>query len=378
MKMNSKTKFTIFIAFFSISLIFIQSNQSFASETLDIQGDLPFSLKIPQNWLYEKNVSFSNSGWALTLYDSQDWSISTDISQYEAPISLNSFSQDEIIETSFLSAYYVCQDNVYEKIPFDELDSRIQNLLLYHHQKELSEFFTDLEDVYEWYSYVSEDELKEFFAPKIIDSNAPVLEPIPEIDQYLQGDMCSDFIPIEYEIIETENYIRYQIFYTWKQNFADGTYFDHFSTSDDIIINSKSKSYVINFDTKSSYDDYYSHLQSIDQIISSLKILEPNLLEESKISQDTKTQVGLWASDTSSNFEMYYEIEYLVNEGIMDRPSFLSQIHEIKVNSVPEWLKNIALWYYEGQLTDDEFLNMLSYLINEKFIKFEILDKIEF
>ena len=65
---------------------------------------------------------------------------------------------------------------------------------------------------------------------------------------------------------------------------------------------------VINFNTKSSYSDYYSHLQSIDQIISSLKILESNLLKESKISQDTKTQVGLWASDASSNFEMYYEI----------------------------------------------------------------------
>ena len=112
---------------------------------------------------------------------------------------------------------------------------------MYHHQKELGELFTDLEDVYEWYFYVSEDELKEFFAPKIIDPNAPALESIPEIDQYLQGDMCSDFIPIEYEIVETENYIRYQIFYTWKQNFVDGTYFDHFSTSDDIIINSKSK-----------------------------------------------------------------------------------------------------------------------------------------
>jgi len=36
--------------------------------------------------------------------------------------------------------------------------------------------------------------------------------------------------------------------------------------------------------------------------------------------------------------------------------------------TVPEWIKNNAKWWSSGQITDSEFLNGISYLINEKII----------
>ena len=39
-----------------------------------------------------------------------------------------------------------------------------------------------------------------------------------------------------------------------------------------------------------------------------------------------------------------------------------------QANVVPEWIKNNAKWWSSGQITDSEFLNGVSYLINEKII----------
>ncbi len=37
--------------------------------------------------------------------------------------------------------------------------------------------------------------------------------------------------------------------------------------------------------------------------------------------------------------------------------------------SVPDWVKNNARWWADGQLSEKEFLNGLEWLINEKIIR---------
>lgn len=39
--------------------------------------------------------------------------------------------------------------------------------------------------------------------------------------------------------------------------------------------------------------------------------------------------------------------------------------------SVPEWIKNTALWYGEGTITETEFLNAIKFLIENKIIVIE-------
>jgi len=41
---------------------------------------------------------------------------------------------------------------------------------------------------------------------------------------------------------------------------------------------------------------------------------------------------------------------------------------ELFFQTVPDWIKNNAKWWSSGQITDSEFLNGISYLINEKII----------
>ncbi len=43
--------------------------------------------------------------------------------------------------------------------------------------------------------------------------------------------------------------------------------------------------------------------------------------------------------------------------------------------SVPEWVKNTALWYGEGAISEGEFLNMIKFLIENKVIVVEIAEE---
>ena len=42
--------------------------------------------------------------------------------------------------------------------------------------------------------------------------------------------------------------------------------------------------------------------------------------------------------------------------------------------SVPDWIKNTALWYGEGSITETEFLNAIKFLIENDIISIEIVE----
>ena len=35
---------------------------------------------------------------------------------------------------------------------------------------------------------------------------------------------------------------------------------------------------------------------------------------------------------------------------------------------IPDWFGNVALWWSEGEISDDEFVNSVQYLLDEKII----------
>jgi hypothetical protein len=38
------------------------------------------------------------------------------------------------------------------------------------------------------------------------------------------------------------------------------------------------------------------------------------------------------------------------------------------IEKIPSWVKNIFVWYGEGIVSEDELLNAIKYLINEKIL----------
>ena len=52
-----------------------------------------------------------------------------------------------------------------------------------------------------------------------------------------------------------------------------------------------------------------------------------------------------------------------------------STINIANAESVPEWVKNNALWYGQGAVSETEFLNAIKFLINEGVIVLETTEK---
>ncbi len=55
--------------------------------------------------------------------------------------------------------------------------------------------------------------------------------------------------------------------------------------------------------------------------------------------------------------------------------SFL--FYDVSAESVPEWVRNTALWYGEGNISETEFLNLVKFLIENQIIVVDIEGVVE-
>ena len=105
-------------------------------------------------------------------------------------------------------------------------------------------------------------------------------------------------------------------------------------------------------------------------------ILVPNSsAQDAQIPNWIKNVAGWWASGVISENEFLTGIEYLINNNIILLDSvpcndkIQSQYGDTK--SVPDWIKNNAIWWSENLIGDIDFINGLQYLIEYKIIKID-------
>ena len=97
------------------------------------------------------------------------------------------------------------------------------------------------------------------------------------------------------------------------------------------------------------------------------------------IPKDTKYVSEFWIDGGINDVEFLTSITYFIREqGKTRMISF--EIFEDSQNydkfSIPDWLKNNVSWWIDGYISDQDFINGLEYLINEKIL--ELLFKIRF
>ena len=90
--------------------------------------------------------------------------------------------------------------------------------------------------------------------------------------------------------------------------------------------------------------------------------------EDIQIPDWIKSVAGWWANDEISENEFSAGIEYLINNNIISLNFVPCHAAQNQTNSlstsIPNWIKNNAKWWSEGQIDDRTFANGIEFLIN--------------
>ena len=100
-------------------------------------------------------------------------------------------------------------------------------------------------------------------------------------------------------------------------------------------------------------------------------VLIPNSLaqEDSQIPGWIKNVAEWWANDEISENEFLAGIEYMINNNIISLANTpCGGFDTSSTTAVPDWLKNTAGWWSEDLIEDIEFINGLEYLITKQII----------
>ena len=109
---------------------------------------------------------------------------------------------------------------------------------------------------------------------------------------------------------------------------------------------------------------------------SNIFILNSSAQEETKIPNWIKNVAGWWADDEISEKEFLTGIEYFINNNIISLPfmpcgmaaatAALDPTLEEKL--IPDWVKNVAGWWATDKIEDADFTNGLEYLIKKDIL----------
>ena len=117
-------------------------------------------------------------------------------------------------------------------------------------------------------------------------------------------------------------------------------------------------------------------------LILSFSLIGSGILVPNSSAQDTqipdwiRNVAGWWAIGDISENEFLTGIEYLINNNII-LIDFVPCNYEIQnqtispSKSVPDWIKNNASWWSDNLIYDTDFINGLQYLIEHKIIKID-------
>ena len=87
----------------------------------------------------------------------------------------------------------------------------------------------------------------------------------------------------------------------------------------------------------------------------------------------------MWWSDGQINDDAFVKgIEYMIQKEIIHLPSapnvslsedVLSDEIESQITDIPNWIRNVAQWWAEDTLNDVEFINGITWLVENEIIE---------
>lgn len=82
-----------------------------------------------------------------------------------------------------------------------------------------------------------------------------------------------------------------------------------------------------------------------------------------------KNNAEWWADDLIKDSDFTEGIQYLIKEKIIDIQDMPEPSTEAAEQKIPDWIKNNAGWWAQGQISENDFLNGIKYLVEKGIIQ---------
>jgi len=96
--------------------------------------------------------------------------------------------------------------------------------------------------------------------------------------------------------------------------------------------------------------------------------------EESEMPQWIKNTAGWWSDGQIADSDFIQGMEFLINQEIIQVP--VTNSSPTTSDTVPEWVKNNAGWWAAGLISDNEFVNGIEFMIGNGIMTIQNSEKI--
>ena len=96
---------------------------------------------------------------------------------------------------------------------------------------------------------------------------------------------------------------------------------------------------------------------------------ETEELQIQNVPEWVKNNAGWWADGLIGNNDFVEGLQYLINQDIIKVPPTSQAGTETALNEIPEWVKNNAGWWAQGEIKTSDFLRGIQFLIEQGIIK---------
>jgi len=98
-------------------------------------------------------------------------------------------------------------------------------------------------------------------------------------------------------------------------------------------------------------------------------IVDSTLKVKEKVPGWIKNNAKWWADGQIGESDFVSGLQFMVKEKIIDIPDLPPQASTTAKEAVPDWIKNNAKWWADGQIGEDDFVNGIKYLVEKGIIR---------
>jgi len=116
----------------------------------------------------------------------------------------------------------------------------------------------------------------------------------------------------------------------------------------------------------SNYDEFLQTSQMFEVGVSTSSSFVPTPSQSVSIPEWVKNNAKWWSEGQIDDNTFATGIEFMIKQGIISVPSTQSGVNENA--TIPDWVRNNAAWWADGQIDDNTFASGLQFLIKEGII----------